>query len=339
MARLINKLVLATRPSGLIKETDLTLKEEVLPELKDGEFLVKTHFLSLAPVMKFYMLDGAGIENVLGIGETMRGRGAGEVIESRHPNYAVGDKVHGKFGWQTHVISSGTSYDMMYQIKQKDLPISTSLGVLGITGYTSYFGLYNVGSLREGDKVLVSSAAGGVGSLLGQLCRIKGATAIGMTSTDEKKNLLTDKLGYDHAINYKTENVAERISEIFPEGIDLYFDNVGGELLDIALSKIKRYARVVCCGRISTYKDNLKKQDYQLKNWHMIGANRATMKGFFIYDFEPQFKDAEKILTRYILEGKLNYQEDILEGLERMPEALNRLFEGKNVGKQLVKIV
>ena len=332
------KLVLAARPSGLIKNTDLTSVEEMLPTLQEGQFLVETHYLSLAPVMKFYMLDGAGIENVMELGDTMRGRGVGEVIQSRHSDFKVGDKVHGKFGWQTHVISSGTRYDMMYKIHQTSLPISTALGVLGVTGYTSYFGLYDVGSLLEGDQVLVSAAAGGVGSIIGQLCKQRGATVIGMTSTEEKKKLLTEKLGYDYAINYKTENIGERISEIFPDGIDLYFDNVGGEILDVALSKLRKYARVVCCGRISTYKDDLKSQDYLMKNWHMIGAQRASMKGFFIYDYRDRFVEAETALTKLLLDGQLNYQEDILEGLEKMPEALNRLFEGKNIGKQLVKV-
>ena len=332
------KLVLAARPQGLIKDSDFNLISEEIPALKDGEFLIRTEFLSLAPVMKFYMLDGAGIEKPLQFGDTMRGRGTGVVVDSKNAQFKIGDKVNGKFGWQEYVISKGSSYDMMYKIKQSQLPSSTSLGVLGVTGFTSYFGLYDVGQLRPGDKVLVSAAAGGVGSALGCLAKIKGAETIGMTSTEEKKKLLIEKLSYDHVINYKTENVSERISEIWPNGIDVYFDNVGGEILDIALSKLKKYARVVCCGRISTYKDNLRDQKYHLKNWHMIGANRAQMKGFFIYDYEDRFPEAEQKMTQWILEGRLNYQEDIQHGLEQMPRALNRLFEGKNVGKQLVRI-
>lgn len=332
------KLVLAARPEGLIKSTDFSLVQEEIPNLQEGQILIKTHFLSLAPVMKFYMLDGAGIENKLEFGDTMRGRGTGEVIQSKHPNFKEGDWVNGKFGWQEYVISHAKDYDMLYKIKDKNLPSSTSLGVLGVTGYTSYFGLYEVGGLKENDQVLVSSAAGGVGSLIGALAKIKGAKTIGLTSSDEKKQFLLSEMAYDHAINYKTEDVSSRISEIFPDGIDLYFDNVGGAILDIALSKLRQYARVVCCGRISTYKDNLKIQDYALKNWHMISAKRAKMHGFFIYDYKHRFLEAERDMRQWIAEGKLHYKEDVLHGLEKMPEALNRLFEGKNIGKQLVKI-
>jgi len=275
----------------------------------------------------------------LQIGDTMRGRGVGEVIESRNPNFKVGDIVNGKFGWQEYVVSKATEYDMMYKVRQEALSPSTALGVLGITGFTSYFGLFDVGQLQENENVLVSSAAGGVGSSLGFLTKIKNAQAVGLTSTDEKKALLTEKLGYDAAINYKTEDVSAKIDEYFPGGIDIYFDNVGGEILDIALSKLKPYARVVCCGRISTYKEGgLHTHNYLLKNWHKIGATRSKMEGFFIYDYEDKFHIAEKAMTQWILDGKLDYQEDILEGLEKMPEALNRLFEGKNVGKQLVRI-
>lgn len=332
------KLTLNARPEGLIKDSDFNLEEETIRPLQAGEILIKTLYLSLAPVMKFYMIDGAGIEAPLAIGDTMRGRGVGEVIKSRHEAFSVGDIVQGKFGWQEYVISSVTAYDMMYHVNTHDLSPSTALGVLGVTGCTSYLGLYDVGELKENDIVLVSAAAGGVGSLLGQLAKIKGATAIGLSSKDEKCELLTNKLGYTAAINYRTEDVNQRISQLCPDGIDVYFDNVGGEILDIALTHLKRYARVVECGRISTYKRNLREQEYHLKNWHMIGATRSKMTGFFIYDYEPKFAEATQQMSQWIKEGKLVYQEDILEGLERMPEALNRLFEGKNVGKQLVKI-
>ena len=332
------KLTLAARPEGLIKNTDFNLEKVDLPPIKEGEFLIKTLFLSLAPVMKFYMLDGAGIESPLRFGDTMRGRGVGEIIESNHPKFKVGEIVQGKMGWQEYVISKGEAYDMMYHVPNLGLSPSTALGVLGMTGCTSYFGLFNVGELKEGDNVLVSAAAGGVGSIIGGLCKIKGARALGLTSKEEKKSMLVNELDYYAAINYKTENISEQISKIFPSGIDIYFDNVGGEILDTALLHLKKYARVVCCGRISTYKDQLKKQEYKLSNWHMIGAQRAKMQGFFIYDFEENFAKAKKEMSTWIREDKLHYKEDILHGLEKMPEALNRLFLGKNMGKQIVKI-
>lgn len=332
-----NRLVLAARPGEFIKKSDFKMETVELPPLKDGDFLIKTLFLSVAPVMKFYMLDGAGIENPMQIGETMRGRGVGEVVESKNPNYEIGDIVQGKCGWQEYVICDGSPYHMMYKVHQRGLSYSTALGVLGMTGFTSYFGLYHVGELKEGERVLVSAATGGVGSNIGHLTNIKGGKAVGLASTDEKCALLTEKLGYIGAINYTKENVLERIDHFFPEGIDVYFDNVGGEILDIALTKLRRYARVVCCGRISQYAD-IENTDYCLKNWHKVGATRSKMEGFFIYDFEKDFPQAEKEMAEWIEEGKLSYQEDVLEGLENMPVALNRLFERKNIGKQLVKI-
>jgi len=333
------KLVLAARPHGLIKYSDFSLKEEDIRDLKSGECLIKTKFLSLAPVMKYYMIDGAGIEAPLQIGETMRGRGVGEVIKSSNPLYNEGDIVQGKFGWQEYVISDGAADKMLYKVPNNGLSPSTALGVLGMTGYTSYFGLYDVGKLKTGDNVLVSAAAGGVGSSIGSLAKIKSAKAIGLSSTDEKCQLLKTKLNYHDTINYKTENLDEKLSELFPDGIDLFFDNVGGEVLDTVLPHINRYARIVCCGRISTYSDKgLKTQNYSLKNWHMIGATRSRMEGFFIYDYEDRITEAYTNMSQWIKEGKLSYHEDIQEGLESMPQALNRLFEGKNVGKQLVKI-
>ena len=331
------RLALAARPGNFIKKSDFKLEVDDLPQLKDGEFLIKTLFLSVAPVMKFYMLDGAGIENPMQIGDTMRGRGVGEIVESKNPDFEVGDIVQGKHGWQEYVICDASPYHMMYKVNQRGLPYSTALGVLGMTGFTSYFGLYSIGELKEGDNVLVSAATGGVGSNVGHLTNIKGARAVGLASTDEKCQLLTEKLGYIGAINYTQENVSDRIDHFFPEGIDVYFDNVGAEILDVALTKLRRYARVVCCGRISQYSDR-ENTDYYLKNWHKIGGTRSKMEGFFIYDFEKEFPIAEKEMAQWIKEGKLTYQEDVLEGLENMPIALNRLFERKNVGKQLVKI-
>jgi len=333
------KLVLAARPKGLVKESDFSLVKEDVPELMENECLIQTHYLSLAPVMKFYMLDGGGFENPLNMGETIRGRGVGQVVKSRNSKYKEGDFVSANFGWQEYLISDGVSDKLMYKLDDHGLSPSTALGILGITGYTSYFGLYDIGELKEGDIVLVSAAAGGVGNIIGGLAKLKGATAIGLTSKEEKKQVLLDKLFYDHVINYREENVDERLKEIAPDGIDVYFDNVGGEILDIALMNLRKHARIVCCGRISTYGDEkLYEQNYRLKNWHMILGRRAKMQGFFIYNYAARFSEAHEKLKGWIKSGDLKYHEDIQHGLEQMPTALNRLFEGKNIGKQLVKI-
>lgn len=339
MIRKNKRLVLAARPTGLIKNSDLRMEEQPIPALSDGECLIQTLYLSLAPIMKFYMLDGAGVEAPLQLGDLMRGRGVGRVIQSRNDSFVEGDVVQGKFGWQEYVISDCKADKMLYKVDDHNISPSTALGVLGMTGCTSYFGLYDVGELKSGESVLVSAAAGGVGSAVGSLAKIKNAHVVGLSSTDEKCALLTNKLNYDAAINYKTQDLSARIKTLFPNGIDVYFDNVGGPILDTALEHLNQYARVVCCGRISTYNDNgLRSQEYRLKNWHMIGATRSKMKGFFIYDYASRFDEAKTKMSQWIHEGKLAYLEDIQEGLESMPSALNRLFEGKNVGKQLVKI-
>ena len=329
--------VLAARPVGPVRESDFRLETAPMPEPGPGEFLIRTLYLSVAPVMRRYMLDGAGIEKPLELGEVMRGRGVGEVVASKHPDYHAGDVVHGKLGWQEYSVSDGSPYYMMYKVEQRVVPVSTAIGVLGVTGFTSYLGLVDVGRARAGETVLVSGAAGGVGSNVGWIARNLGCRVVGIAGTDEKCRLLTTELGYDAAINYRTDDVPRRIAALCPEGIDVFFDNVGGELLDHALGALRRYGRVVCCGRISEYlKDE--SEGYRLRNWHMIGKTRSRMEGFFIYDFESEFPRAEKKMAEWIAAGRMRYLEDVLEGLENMPRALIRLYEGRNVGKQIVKV-
>jgi NADPH-dependent curcumin reductase CurA len=329
---------LAERPLGrAVRESDFRLVESPVPVPGRGEFLVRTLYLSVAPVMRQYMIDGAGIEPPLAIGEVMRGRGVGEVIASNHPDYAPGDFVQGKLGWQEYVLSDGSAYYMMYKIRQRLVPLSTAIGVLGITGFTSYLGLVDIGEPRRGETVLVSGAAGGVGSNLGWIARNLGCRVVGIAGTTAKCWMLTEKLGYDAAINYRTDDIPARIRELCPDGVDVFFDNVGGEILDHALGALNRYGRVVCCGRISEY---LKPPEaaHRLRNWHMIGRQRATMRGFFIYDLADEFPRAERQLAQWIAEGRMHYHEDVLEGFEQMPRALMRLYEGRNAGKQLVRV-
>jgi len=329
--------VLASRPDPDVREENFRLESVPVPQPGAGEFLVRTLYLSLAPVMRMYMIDGAGIEKPLAIGETMRGRGVGEVVASRHPGYAVGDIVQGKLGWQEYSVSDGSPYYMMYKVHQRQVPFSTALGVLGITGFTAYLGLTRVGALKAGDTVVVSGAAGGVGSNCGFISRNLGARAIGIAGTDQKCRLLVDKLGYEAAINYRTEDVERRIGELCPGGVDLFFDNVGGAILDAGLAHIARYARVVLCGRISEYLKS-GEEHYCLRNWLRVGQQRARMEAFFIYDLEQHFAEAERVMAAWLAEGRMSWQEDVLEGIEQMPRALIRLYEGRNVGKQLVRV-
>ncbi|MBL8642445.1 MAG: NADP-dependent oxidoreductase [Rhodospirillaceae bacterium] len=330
--------LMAERPVDRpVRLTDFKLHEAPVPEPKAGEFVIRVIYASLAPVMRFYMLDGAGIEKPLEIGEVMRGRGVGQVIASRNPNFKDGDIVQGKMGWQEYAVSDGSPYWMMYKVHQRIVPVSTALGVLGVTGFTAYFGLFDIGKPKPGETVLVSGAAGGVGSSVGQLAKIIGCRTVGIAGTAEKCSLLTEKLGYDAAINYKTEDVSARIGVLCGAGVDVFFDNVGGPILDAALAHINKYARVVACGGISQYIAG-STEPYPLRNAYKIGRLNALLQGFLIYDYEPRFVEAERAMAAWVKDGKLTYQEDVLDGIERMPEALIRLYAGENKGKQLVRI-
>ncbi|MDO9487536.1 MAG: NADP-dependent oxidoreductase [Sphingomonadaceae bacterium] len=327
--------LLAARPDGAVKDSDFRLVESAIPAPGPGEFLIRTLFLSLAPVMRQYMIDGAGIERPLDLGDVMHGRGVGQVIASRHPGFAPGDIVHGKFGWQDYVLSDGAPGNLLFKVGATDLPASTALGVLGITGFSAYVGMIDIGQPRSGETVLVSGAAGGVGSTAGQLARIAGCRVIGLAGTEEKCALLTGKLGYDAAINYRHSDLSAAIGAAAPAGIDVFFDNVGGPILDAGLDHINRYARVVSCGRISQY---IIGHSYRLANWWRIGRQRGRMQGFFIYDYEHRFAEAEAQMASWIRDGRLTYLEDVLDGIEQMPAALRRLFEGSNMGKQIVRV-
>ncbi len=329
--------VLAARPQGAVRESDFRLVESPVPEPADGQYVVRTMYLSLAPVMRMYMLDGAGIEAPLAIGDVMRGRGVGRVVASRHPDWRVGDVVQAKLGWQDYAVLDGSSYWMAYRVEQRRAPFSTALGVLGVTGFTAFLGLTGIGRIAAGETVLVSGAAGGVGSVCGHVARNLGCRVVGLAGTAEKCRLLVDTLGYHAAIDYRADDVPARIAATCPGGVDVFFDNVGGELLDHALARLNRYGRVVLCGRISQY---LKSPDeaYRLRNWHRVGQQRARMEAFFVYDLERGFARAEATMAAWIAEGRLAWAEDVLEGIEQVPRALIRLYEGRNVGKQLVRV-
>jgi NADPH-dependent curcumin reductase len=331
--------VLAERPAGrAVRESDFRLQTAQRPSPAAGELLIRTLYLSVAPVMRQYMLDGAGFEKPLAIGEVMRGRGVGVVVESHHPDYAAGDIVQAKLGWQEYVVSDGSPWWMMYKVHQRSAPYSTAIGVLGVTGFTSYLGLVDIGQARAGECVLVSGAAGGVGSNVGQIARNLGCgPVIGIAGSDEKCALLTARLGYDAAINYRSEDLDRRLAELCPNGVDVFFDNVGGNTLDTVLMHLARHARIVLCGRISEYLDN-EEQPYTLRNYQQLHKQMARMQAFFIYELERDFQRAEAAMAQWIAEGRLTYAEDVLEGIEQMPRALMRLYEGANSGKQLVRV-
>jgi NADPH-dependent curcumin reductase CurA len=337
MNALNRQWILAARPQGPVRESDFRLIERPLPQLEPGQFLIRTLYLGVAAVMRGYMLNTEKFERPLAIGDVMHGRGVGRIVASRNPDWPEGQIVHGKLGWQDYAVADGSAYYLMFPVRQRVAPVSTALGVLGLTGFTSYLGLVDVGAVRSGDSVLVSGAAGGVGSNVGQIARNLGARAVGLAGSDAKCRLLTERLGYAAAINYRNEDVGARIGALCPDGIDVFFDNVGGEILDTGLLHLRRHARVVLCGAISQYIDGVE-HPRPLANAFQIFKKMARMEAFFIYEMAGHFPRAEAALADWIATGRLHYQEDILDGLEQMPRALIRLFEGRNVGKQLVRV-
>jgi NADPH-dependent curcumin reductase CurA len=330
---------LRSRPKGLATVENFSLETAPLPEISDGQMLVKTLFLGVAPVMLRYMTNEASFERPLAIGDVMHGRGVGRIVKSRHPDYQTGDIIQAKFGWREYAMVDGNdSYYLIYKMQNTDLPLSYGISTLAMSGFTALIGMREICRVQPDDRVLVSGAAGGVGSQAGFVARALGAKqVVGIAGGAEKCRLLTERLGYDAAIDYKKENIGERLDALFPDGIDVYFDNVFGEILDHVLLRINRRARLALCGRISEY---LKKtEDYHRhQNLWRLGLQDAKLEAFFVYDYDPYFAEYENVLADWIRGGRLNPLEDILEGLEQMPKALISLYEGGNAGVRMVKI-
>jgi len=326
--------VLAARPDGLVKTTDFAWAEGPVPEPGPGEFLVRVHYLSLAPVMRRYMIDGAGIEKPLAFGDVMHGRGAGMVVKSNHPDFAVGDAVHGPMGWQDYKVLDGTR--LTFKVRQRVAPLHTALGCLGITGFTAYIGLFDLCEPKPGQTVLVSGAAGGVGSIVGPLAKIAGCRVIGIAGGPEKCARLTSQLGYDAAIDYRNSDVAAEIAKAAPEGINIYFDNVGGPVTDAALGHLADKARVAVCGQISQYLAT--GELYGIRNFGQVLKKHARIEGFFVYLHADRFEEAETRMSQWVADGRLPILVDIKDGLEQMPAALRGLYLGENIGKQVVRV-
>ncbi len=326
---------LAARPVGPVKESDFDFVVAPKPDVGPGQILIRSKYLSVAPVMRLYMIDGAGIEKPVGIGEVMLGRGVGEIVESKNDAWPVGTIVQGKLGWQDYALADGSAGSLMYKVTQRVAPISTALGALGMTGFTAYCSLKDIGQVQPGETVVVSGAMGGVGSIAVQVARLMGGRVVGIAGTAEKCRRLVETLGCAAAINYREESISEALTVHAPDGVDIFFDNVGGPVLDDVLEHINRYARIISCGHISEY---LSDDPYRLRNWAEVGGKRAKLEGFFVYDYEPMFPEAEQAMAQWIADDKLHYEEDVLEGLEAMPKALIRLYDGQNVGKQIVHV-
>jgi NADPH-dependent curcumin reductase CurA len=325
---------LATRPSGLPTRENWQFTEEAVPEPKDGEILVKVQYISLDPAMRGWMNEGKSYIRPVAIGEIMRAGGAGKVLASKNPKFREGDLVSGGFGVQEFAISDGKG---VQKVDTRIVALPTYLGVLGMPGMTAYFGLLDIGKPQAGNTVVVSGAAGAVGSVVGQIAKIKGCRAVGIAGGADKCRMLVAELGFDAAIDYKGEDVKAALKRECPNGIDIYFDNVGGDILDAALARLAMRARVVICGAISQY--NATEAVKGPANYLSLLVNRASMTGMVVFDYADRYAEAAREMAGWIAKGQLKAKEDVVVGgIAAFPEVLLRLFKGENVGKLVLEV-
>ena len=333
MPRANHKFLLAARPVGMPKRSDWTYTEEPVPEPKEGELVVQLLYISLDPAMRMWINEARSYLPPVGIGEVMRALGLGVVTASRNPRFAVGDHVTGAFGMQEYALTDGRG---VRKVDAKLAPLPKYLSVLGMPGMTAYFGLLDTGQPKPGESVVVSAAAGAVGSVVGQIARIKGCRVIGIAGGPEKCSYIAQELGFDAAIDYKNEDVKKSLRKHCPNGIDVYFDNVGGAILDAALAQIGMGARIVICGAISQYCSTVPVAGPS--NYLSLISNRAIMKGMLVLDYVDRYAQAGAEMGAWMAAGKLKSREDIVEGLETFPETLLKLFKSENSGKLMLKV-
>ncbi len=324
--------VMASRPVGFPNEGHFELREAALPNAKHGEVLIKLEYLSIDPYMRGRMNESKSYTPGVQIGEVMTGEGVGVVVESRAKGISTGDHVVTRTGWQEYATAHVSA---VRKVDSSVAPVSTALGVLGMPGLTAYFGTLHVIDPKPGDALVVSAASGAVGGVVGQLAKLSGCRVIGTAGSDEKVSYIVDELGFDAGINYKTENVSERLGELCPDGIDGYFDNVGGETTDAVMEHLATGARIAICGQIAQYNDV--EQAMGPRNIRALLVAQAKMQGFLVFQFVQQYPAALERLSKWVSEGTLKYKEDIVEGFEEMPKAFIGMMHGANFGKLLVK--
>ena len=331
------QILLANRPVGMPKASDFLLNETSIPTPVDGQVLCETLYLSLDPYMRGRMSPSKSYAKPVEINEVMTGGTVGKVIESKDPNLKAGDIVFGYGGWQDYWVHNGKT---LKNVDPDIAPISTATGVLGMPGVTAYTGLLNIGKPIKGETVVVASACGPVGSIVGQIAKFKGARSVGIAGSKEKCKYATDKFQFDHCLNHKSSEFSEELKQVCPEGIDVYFENVGGKVLDSVLPLLNDFARIPVCGIISAYNSTELPSGPNLipSLMRSILVKRLTFRGFIVWDFANQEKEALQQLAKWIKQGKLHYLEDIVDGLENAPEAFIGLFDGKNFGKLVVRV-
>lgn len=334
MPELINRSwTLANRPVGYPQESDFTISETEVEDPRHGEILVRTLYLSLDPYMRGRLRDRRSYAVPVGIGDVIVGEGVGRVVASQSDDVAVGDIVACQTGWQEYVVVPAHTARV---VDPEIAPISTALGVIGMPGLTAYHGLLAVGRPRAGETVLVSAASGAVGAVVGQIAKMNGCRVIGTVGSDEKADYCTQELGYDAAINYKTEDVFARLADLAPDGVDVYFDNVGGFVTDAAIENLAFRGRVLICGQISQY--NLEEPEMGPRNLWTLITRQGRIEGFLVFDFQQDHDVARARLASWVRDGSLKYREDIVDGFEQAPRAFIGLMNGANFGKLLVKM-
>lgn len=331
------KILLAAHPKGMPKESDFEMAEEAVPEPGDGQVVVKTKWLTVDPYMRGRMSGVKTYVDPFELGQPIVGGVAGEVVASKFDGLAEGDSVFGMLGWQDYNVADGAT---LQKLDPSLAPIQTSLYALGMPGMTAYFGFLDICQPKEGETVYVSGAAGAVGSLVGQIAKIKGCRAVGSAGSDAKVDYLLNECGFDAAFNYKTtDDYVGKLRELCPNGIDCYFDNVGGPMTDAAFANLNTFARISICGVISQY--NVADQSKEMgprTTYTMLLVRQARAEGFIVTRFQDRFPEGIQQMGQWLAEGKIKYRETVTEGLENTPKAFIGLFQGENIGKQLVKV-
>jgi hypothetical protein len=326
------QILLVSRPEGWVTEANFRLVAAPIPKPGEGEFLVRNLWLSLDPYMRGRMDAKKSYAKYVELGEVMVGGAVGEVIESRHPRFAKGELVNGAFGWQEYAVSDGTG---VRTVDGSRAPASYSLGVLGMPGVTAWMGLLDIAQPQAGETVVVSAASGAVGSVAGQLARIKGCRAVGIAGGKAKCDYVVRELGFDACVDYKAGRLRDDLQAATPKGIDVYFDNVGGEVLDACLPLMNPASRITVCGLVSQYNAT---EPYGVKNLRSVLVNRIRMQGFIVTDRMALWPRALEELGRWVAEGRIKYRETVTHGLENAPHAFIGMLRGENLGKQLVKL-
>lgn len=328
------QVLLAARPEAIPQAEHFRIIETPIPALQQGELLVRNDFLSVDPAMRGWVSAVANYSSAVAIGEVMRAFSAGEVIASRHPGFAEGDKVMGMLGWQEYAVTDGRT--IRRKIRETDLPLSLSLGILGLNGVTAYFALSEVGEPRPGDTVVVSTAAGAVGSAVGQIASLAGCRTIGITGSAAKVKTCVEEFGYDIALNYREPGLHDAIASACPDGVNIYFDNTGGAISDAVIPHIAKGARIVVCGTASVASWDPWPAGPRVER-HLLNK-AARMQGFLIWDYEHRYEEAVARLAAWVRSGQLRYREDILDGIAAAPDSIAGLYRGENPGKRLIRL-